>query len=285
MTAGRLSIGGVDYDVTLTPVTSPPTPVPTPTPVARRANVVYYMMWRTSGSPTLDRIPASVTELRLAFLQGAPSLVGFGPYTDATAFRAALAPLRERGVRITGAVGGQAGAVNTAARDAFLAGVDNVHKQVPLEGLDWDVEAAALRADDTLALSQAVRDRYGWQVSMAPNGTNVDTYLPVGVELHRRGLLSTFGQQFYDAVVSYDAALGRIRAAVAAGIPADRYTVGMMLPRTGEDPATFAKRWTAQQCVDNMTALRTLYPGIGSYLWEAGRPATLDTATRIGALA
>jgi chitinase len=271
---GSIIIGGVQYDVTLLKhVPDPPKPLP-----SGRTLAVYLMMWSNSGSPKLSTLPRQITEVRLAFAQGDPPiLVGWASQSQ-TDFLADVAALKARGVRFVVAVGGQGGMLNTRSRDAFIGGIARIHSIVGLDGLDWDLEASTLISADVVAISQALHDRYGWKVSFAPNGGNVDRYLPTAVTCQAAGILSTYGQQFYDAPVTLGAAMSRVDQAVAAGIAPSRITVGCMV---GPD----ASHWTVDQCATNVGGIRAKYSDLaGAYLWEAGRAGTTDWATRIGAL-
>jgi hypothetical protein len=86
------------------------------------------------------------------------------------------------------------------------------------------------------------------------------------------------GQQFYDAVVSKEAAKGRIDQLVAAGISPSHIGIGMMVGDTDH-------YWTVPESMTAVSYLKAAYPGIrGGYLWEAGRAGTADWVTRVGAL-
>jgi hypothetical protein len=273
----------VQYDKTTTP---PPPPPPTGTgstaPMALPAKVValYYMMWSNSGSPKLSTIPTNVNVVNLSFLQGdPPSIVGWGAQGEAS-FIADAKALRARGVRIVASIGGAGGAVNVANRTAFVNSVMALNAKMPLDGIDWDLEGASMGTSDVVSVSQQLKAARGpgFSVTMAPNGSNVDQYRAVAVELQKVGALDMIGQQFYDAVVSKEAAKGRIDQLVAAGITQAHIGIGMMVG----DADTY---WTVPESMTAVNYIKAAYPGIrGGYLWEAGRPGTADWVTQVGAL-
>ncbi len=255
-----------------------PPPPPPPNPLGRQLSV-YLKMWQRSSGPTVAAAAKpGITEVRLSFLQGSPpNLVGWGCQDEAGVARDCDA-LRERGVDVTGSIGGSGGAVDTRSRETFLGGIAALHSRIGLDRIDWDVEASALRADDVIAISQACHDRWGIYSTMAPNGSNVGTYLPVAVELHKRGLLAAYGQQFYDAPVSLDAAKGRISQAIGAGVPARLIQVGMMVG--GDD-----RHWDMAECEANLRAIRAKWPDIGgAYLWSEQHGEVAEWARRMSAV-
>lgn len=279
-----IELDGVLYDVALTKRAAPaplptPTPAPVPPPVPAKGGPqlsVYLKMWPSRLPGLAAAAKPGITEVRLAFLQGSPPrLVGWGSQSQAQVVADAAA-LRARGVLVTASVGGAGGAVDTRSRDAFVRGVTALHAQIGLDRIDWDVEASALRADDVVAIAQQLHDGYGIASTMAPNGSNVGTYLPVAVELHRRGILAAYGQQFYDAPVSLAAAQGRIAEALKAGLPPSVVQVGMMV---GSD----SRHWSLDTCATNMSMIRRMFPGIGgAYLWSETHAEVAEWALRVG---
>lgn len=275
----RLVVRDAELAPAPAPVVTPQAPPATPAPAAvtgGRQLSVYLKMWPSRLPGLAAAAKPGITEVRLAFLQGSPpKLPGWGSQTLAQV-TADAAALRARRVAVTASVGGSGGAVDTKSRETFLGGVAAVHAAIGLDRIDWDVEASALRADDVLAISQAAHDRWGLMVTMAPNGSNVGAYLPVAVELHKRGLLAGYGQQFYDAPVSLDAARGRVAEAVRAGLPVPVIQVGMMV---GSD----ASHWSLDACAVNAAALAREFPGIGAYLWSETHAEVAEWASRVGA--
>lgn len=249
-------------------------------PYPVKAVGLYHMMWSNSGSPALASTPANVNVVNLAFAQGdAPVLVGWGSDGEAN-FVAAAKQLRARGVRIVISIGGAHGHVNIANRDAFVNGIMAINAKLPLDGLDWDLEGAAMGSADVIYTSARLKALRGpnFAITMAPNGSNIDQYRAIAVELHKQGLLDMIGQQFYDAVVSPGAARGRIDQLTAAGIPDSKIGVGMMV-------GSADTYWTVDECLNALRYIKQTHPGIrGGYLWEAGRAGTTDWATRVGAL-
>jgi len=242
-------------------------PVVTVPPVAvgawPRQISAYRKMWRTSKYAGLAAsMGTDVTEVRLAFAQGSPPLlVGWGSQTREQVI-ADCATLRSRGVAISVSIGGAGGRVDLSNHSTFCNAIVAIHKDIGIDRIDWDIESSALNAADVIAISQQLHDTIGTMVTMAPNGSNVGQYLPVGVQLHKRSLLAAWGQQFYDAPVSLTAATGRIRESIAAGIPAEITQVGMMI---GNDE----RHWTLDTCAAHMAAIRAAWPSIsGAYLWS-----------------
>lgn len=242
--------------------------------------VLYHMMWSTSGSPALSSTPVNVNVIRMAFAQGdPPALTGWASDGQAE-FVASANALRARGVRMTVSIGGAGGHVNIANRQTFVDGIMEINRIIPLDGLDWDLEGAAMDQSDVLWISAELKRLRGsdFAITMAPNGSNIDEYLPIALALHEAGNLTRIGQQFYDAVVTKEAAMHRIDQAVAAGVPVEKYEIGMMV---GSEPIY----WTVDTCVDNVNYFKAKYPGIGGgYLWEAKRAGTADWADSVGKL-
>lgn len=272
--------------VELVTLDTDPDPTPTPSDSVRTLSV-YLKMWANSKLPGLAAAAVpGITEVRLAFLQGSPPrLVGWGSQTEAEVV-ADCQTLRARGVAITASIGGSGGHIDTGARGAFVQGVDDVHATIGLDRIDWDVEASALDPDDVLGISQTLHDSWGTCVTMAPNGSNVATYLPVAVELHQRGLLVAYGQQFYDAAVPLGTpdpsktgtAMGRIAQAITAGLPPETIQVGMMV---GSD----SKYWSMDECETHMAAIVAEWPCIGgAYLWSEKHTEVTEWARRVGAV-
>ena len=251
---------------------------PAPMPYPAKAVAVYYMMWSDSPSPALGDLPVGINVLNLAFAQGdPPQLVGWSPAGKAT-FVAGIKTLRARGVRVVLSLGGAGGSINVANRTAFVQGVLAVNADVPLDGIDWDLEGQAMGASDVVAVSAALKQQRGanFAVTMAPNGGNVDQYITVAQALNSAGALDMIGQQFYDATVSVDQADGRINQMIGAGIPENKVSIGMMI-------ANDAQHWTLQQCVTNTQILKSRHPNLrGGYLWESGRAQTAEWVSQVG---
>ena len=260
----------------MTGTAAPPAPMAFPA----KAVAVYLPMWSSSGSPALGSVPAGVNVVNLAFAQGrVPTLPGWGSQSE-QAFLADAKALRARGVRIVVSVGGAHGQMDIADRESFVRGILAINDKLPLDGLDWDLEGQAMATADVVALSTTLKRLRGpgFAITMAPNGSNIDQYRAIAVELHRAGALDMIGQQFYDAVVSPTAARYRIEQLVAAGIPESKIGVGMMV---GEQDTY----WTVEECVQAVQHLKARHPGLrGGYLWEAGRPGTAQWASRVGSL-
>jgi hypothetical protein len=273
--------GGGGPSPTPTPTSSPNPNPSAPMPYPAKAVAVYYMMWPDSPSPALSALPTGINVLNLAFAQGdPPQLVGWSPQGKA-AFVSGIATLRARGVRVVLSLGGEGGNISVAHRDAFVRGIMDINAQVPLDGIDWDLEGSVpLPAGDVVAVSTALKQRRGadFAITMAPNGGNVDHYIDVARALQAAGALDMIGQQFYDSPVSVDDADGRISQMINAGIPENKVGIGMMI----EDND---RHWTLAQCVSNTRTLKARHPAIrGGYLWESGRPWTAEWVSQVGAI-
>jgi hypothetical protein len=253
---------------------------PTPTPVTHgRMVAVYLKMWPNGKLPGLAAAAKSgITDVRLAFMQGSPlALVGWGSQTQDQVIEDCRT-LRSRGVAVTASIGGKGGHVDTSSPTAVVDRVASLHATIGLDQIDWDVEASALRSSDVVEISQRLCDGYGIAPTMAPNGSNVGTYLPVAVELHKRGILTAYGQQFYEAPVSLDAAKGRIDEAITAGLPPEVIQVGMMI-------GSGSKYWSLDTCAANMAAIKDEWPEIGgAYLWSETHSEVADWAAWMGAV-
>jgi hypothetical protein len=272
-TAGPASLSQAAADVRARRVTAP---------MALPAKVValYYMMWSNSGSPRLRTIPRGVNVVNLAFMQGdPPAIVDWGAQGQAS-FVADARALRARGVRVVASIGGEGGQVNVANRRRFIAGVMALNAKTPLDGLDWDLEGTAMGAADVVYISRRLKQLRGrgFSITMAPNGGNIDRYRSIAVQLQRAGALSMIGQQFYDAVVSKEAAQYRVAELVAAGIPQSRIAIGMMVGNQ-------SRYWTVTESAAAVRHIKRSYPNVrGGYLWESSRPGTADWVRRVGAL-
>ncbi len=254
--------------------------VSAPRALPARVVALYYMMWSNSGSPRLRRIPRGVNVVNLAFMQGdPPAIVDWGAQGRAS-FVADARVLRARGVRVVASVGGSGGQVNVHNRRRFIAGVMALNAKTPLDGLDWDLEGTAMNAADIVYISRRLKQLRGrgFSITMAPNGSNIDHYRSVAVRLQRAGALSMIGQQFYDAVVSKEAARGRVAELVRAGIAQRRIAIGMMV-------GSASHYWTVTESATAVRHIKRSFPHVrGGYLWESGRPGTASWVRRVGAL-
>ena len=278
---GSTPMAGVDLQ---TPLTTTPMPgvdvgpvTDAPQGLPIKVQAIYHMMWSNSGSPQLRDTPADVNVVNLAFLQGHTlGMVGSGSQSEAS-FIADAKALRAKGVRIVASVGGAGGPMDISNRQGFVDGVMAYNAKVPLDGLDWDIEGESMDGADVVWISKELKRLRGEQfaITMAPNGSNINDYQVIANELHRQGALDFIGQQFYDAVVSKEAALGRVRQLVSGGLPQEKVGIGMMV---GPDD----KYWTVEECLEAVRFIKATYPNVrGGYLWEAGRAGTSDWSSRL----
>ena len=235
---------------------------------------VYNLMWPNSPGP-LSGEPSGINVHFLAFgasdSSGTINLMGYGP-TGKADLLSALAADRAAGDKVILSLGGSGYSVNLSSTAARVADIARIAADVGgLDGVDIDIENGSIDQTQIVAFAQGLRTRFGagFAFTMAPNGSNIDTYLPVAKALSDRGLLTQIGQQFYEAPVSLGAAKGRIQQLVDGGIPQSQIAVGMMVDAAG------GNYWTLQQCRDNMANIKATWPGITkAYLWEASRSGT-----------
>jgi len=254
--------------VTFHHVTTPPVVPPvTPPGGPGRTVAVYLMMW----AGQVGSVPASCNQVRLAFAQGSPPrLVGSGGQSmDALA--AWARSFRATGGKVIVSVGGQDGPVNLSDVAGFVAGINTIGQQVPLDGVDFDVESVELDVAGCVSAAKALATgRPGWLTTFTPSGgPPVARYLQAAVACQRAGLSVQFSQQLYDTPVSQSAALQQTKLAVDA-LGQRSVLLGFMI---GSD----AGHWTVQQTVTNFQAIHAAYPAIGGVMaWEASRPGTSD---------
>jgi len=230
---------------------------------------IYKMIFSSTGVD-LDTLDPPIGEVRLAFANGSPlGLVGYGAEGESS-LKAAVASQRALGVRIVVSIGGAGYTVSLSNTSAFVSQFQAIVTDLGgCDGIDWDIESSAFNRSNVVTISKALKNIYGseFAITMAPNGSNVGTYLPAAVELHQNNALDNYGQQFYDAPVSLAAAKGRIAEAINAGIPASKLSVGMMI-------ANDSSHWTNTQCADYMADIKATYGVTKAYLWESQRAGT-----------
>lgn len=277
---GNYQAGGTTNTLSNTVTTNGSSGGAAPMAYPAKAVGLYHMMWSNSGSPPLSTTPTNVNNIRLAFAQGdPPTLVGWTAQGQST-FVSQANDLRSQGKCIILSLGGAGGSINVSNRQAVVDGILNINSQITLDGIDWDLEGPSMAAADVVWIAQQLDMARGAHMAntMVPNGGNVSQYLSVAKNLQDAGLLDEYGQQFYDAVVSKEAALGRIDEAISYGIPENKISIGMMVG----DADTY---WTVQECIDNVTWIKQQRPNLkGGYLWEASRPGTPEWASQVGPL-
>jgi hypothetical protein len=226
----------------------------------------YGMVWPDSPNVNFNTLDSTFTDICISFANssgGMPGgLVGDGPQGLA-ATKSQIASLRARGVKVLLSFGGGGYNVNYSSSTAFLQSLvasANYYGLTMWDGINWDDEGS-FNGSAAVALSRAAKQAYGstFKVTWAPNGSTIDAY--VAAVRGNLDVVDEFGQQFYDSQVSYAAALGRVDQMMAAGIPASKIAIGMML---GND----ANHWTMSQCKQYMTQFRTDRGVRRAYLWE-----------------
>ena len=196
---------------------------PDPQPYPARVAATYSQLYADSTAPPLSEVPGSINVVNLAFAAGTPlALVGASPQGEEALLRD-VRLLRAQGARVVLSIGGADGSVDTSARQSFVDNVLAISERIPLDGIDWDIEQSAIVPDDIVAISAELVHRRGphFAVTLAPNGSTIDAYLPIARALAERGLLTMISQQFYDAPVSTADALRQVQR---SGTPEYRRT-------------------------------------------------------------
>jgi hypothetical protein len=255
------------------PTPPPPPPPPTGNTYPSKEIAVYKMMWSTNG-PDLSSINAKVNVVRLAFATGSgPSLVGFSSEGQ-TKLKSDIITFRSRGGRVVLSLGGGGQSLDPSNTSAFVNGISSIRDQLgALDGVDWDWESG-WSDGQVHAVNMALAAKFGtdFAITFAQNGGNVGSYIPTIVKAQQAGILTSAGQQFYDAPVSYSAALGRVDELISNGIPASKISIGMMI-------AADSNHWTNAQCKDYATRFKADRGITRFYLWEASRSGTDQWAT------
>ncbi len=139
-------------------------------PYPKHPIAVYYGLWDGQGVPTLSTVPPQVNVLNLAFAAGdPPRLVGTAGRSQDVLI-SDVQRLRQRGVRIIISIGGEGETVTVAHKEAFVQGIMDINRVIPLDGLDWDLEGPALTASDVVWISSQLRRLRGpsFAITMAP---------------------------------------------------------------------------------------------------------------------
>jgi chitinase len=253
-----------------------------PMPLPTRVVGVYYKAFSENPTPLSQSVPAGANVVYLSFLQGDPPhlTVDITPQLVAD-----VKALRARGVRVIASAGGESGPTNIANPDTFVQGVIAVNAQDPLDGLDWDIEDVdSWDTANVVAISTRLKQLRGpaFAITMAPNGSLIDAYIPTAKALYDRDALDMIGQQFYGAPVTIDEAQDRVSQVAAAGIPDSRIGIGMMMPH-GTDMA--GKVWDLPTCIAALQTIRRDHPRLrGVYLWEANRTDTGEWAGQMSSM-
>ncbi len=271
--AGCSTMGWAD----IRPRTGPGTTSPDPQAYPDRVAAAYSQLYADATAPPLGEVPGSVNVVNLAFAAGTPlALVGPSPQGEEALLRDTRM-LRAQGVRVVLSIGGADGSIDTSARQAVVDRVMAINERIPLDGIDWDIEQSAIVPDDIVAISSELVARRGPQfaVTLAPNGANIDAYLPIARELAARGQLTMISQQFYDAPVTTADALRQVQRIRDAGVPENNIGIGMMIGDSSEE-------WTIEECLDAVRTIRATFPGVrGGFLWETGRPGSGEWASEV----
>lgn len=255
---------GIGVDVELTEET-----VPVPPPAAVTApTVAIYMMDRVGS---ISQIPPECDQIRVAFLQktGLVEWGGDSPAktaADLTGWRAANIA---REVVIS--AGGQDGAVDIEAIPATLTAIA---RTMPIDGLDWDIEAGALNVAQAVRISKAcAENRPNWLTCFTPpGGPPVALYLEAAAQVQAAGLRVQFAQQLYDTEIKLEDVMRQMKLAVDR-LGAPSVLLGCMV---GDNPLKYS---TVAQWISYMRAVKAKWPDIGgAFLWESSRAGTTEWA-------
>ena len=251
------------------------TPVPTPGPVTTDQTIAVYML---DGVGTITQVPPECNQLRVAFVQGT-GLAEWGGDTPAqtaaavTAWHAAVP-----GRRVLLSIGGEGGTVDMAVLPNTIRSIE---AQLPVDGIDWDLEGGAINVPTVVAVSKALalgREDTWLTTFTPPGGPPVAQYLSAAGQCQQAGLRVQFSQQLYDSKIVQADVIRQTNLAVQV-LGAESVLIGCMV---GDDPARYS---TAAQWEVYLRAVRAKWPGIGgAYLWESSRPGTGDWARRMAAV-
>lgn len=265
-------------------------------PFPKHPVALYHMMYSRTDYPKLSTIGPNCNVLHLAFAIGnPPSLVGSASEGSMGALKTALNTMRNNGTRIFVSLGGAQNTVTLSNRQGVIDSIMALNASIgPIDGIDFDNEGGSSPIDGkgsdgkyhAVYITEQLRARRGagFSATMAPNGSNIGQYLPVGRALQNAGVLGAFGQQFYDAAVSESAMLGRLNEAVNThGILPAKYYIGCMNPYPATGYAPVSSYWDVNTCISRLNAAKAAYPTLGgAYLWETSRQNTNDWLNRVG---
>lgn len=255
----------------------------------------YHMMY-TKSYPSIATMHANINCIILAFAIGdPPNLVGYAGEGSYANLKSALNACRARGVRVGLSLGGAHNTVTLSNRQGVINSFMSLNNTVgPLDFIDFDNEGGNSPIDGrggdgkyhAVYITEQLRAQRGanFKATMAPNGSNIGSYLPVAKALQNAGVLGWMGQQFYDAPVSDSAMHGRLSEAINThGILPQNYVMGHMQPSTGYAPDS--SYWTVDECIARMNSAWARYPTLaGAYHWERSRVGSADWANRVGNL-
>ncbi len=243
--------------------------------------VALYQMIYSSNTLSMG-FSANQYRLAFGFEQGGILQLAGGTSSGLATLKSTCEAKRAAGIRIILSLGGAHNTVNTGDRTGTANKIIAAAATVGgIDGIDWDIETgASFPTAGAIAISAALKANYGanFGVTMAPNGSNIGAYLPAAVQLQQAGLLTEFGQQFYDAPVTLAQAKFRVGEAINAGIPASKYSVGMMIQ------AGSGSHWTNAQCLSYMADIRATFGVRRAYLWESQRTGTSQWVTDMNAI-
>jgi hypothetical protein len=296
VSVGRITIGGVDYDVTLTPVdntTAPPTPtppvpVPSPSGPGRLPAGPIAAAWLfTWSGPGLGGFPADVAgiinHVVIAGLGSAQPGTGRLSYGGAGITRAAVDAAAARGTRVVAGIGGSSTngqiILRTSANAAEMASsLLDLRDRFGMRGFDLDIENTTDWTES--ALSELV-DRLrsvdpGWVcgLTMGLYGDLQTKWLSAARVLGDR--VDYCAPMLYDFPEAGDSrqtgvALDKVRTMVAGGIPASKILLGFMCRVQGE---AYANASPVEVADAAWRAAKARYPDLrGAFIWETAREA------------
>ena len=240
-------------------------------PFPFRAVALYHPIYANSTVQNLDDyyFPSNINVVYLAFAFGSPLALAGYTAEGQTIFVNRLRRLRRSGVRVILSVGGAGNVVSTTNTTNFVNEVMAINATIPIDGLDWDLEASSMVQADVLAISASLRSTTNrgpdFAITMAPNGSNAATYLTIAKALQDAGNLTMYGYQFYDVAITEQQMMDRLSEAVSAGLTQDHIGIGMMADQNASGPTAY---WDVNTCVSRVQAAHRTYPYLrGGYLW------------------
>jgi len=251
----------------------PTVPVPVPPPAGGGTDysvACYHLVYQSTGRvPAV--LPASLTELRLAFAFDQPGGLDFadgGFVRTSQAWKDTLSGFTGRGGVVNVSFGGAENRFDVSDPAGSARRVSALLGAVGGSAFDWDIEVgSAFPTAQAVEVTRGVAATLGAAgfrgASMAPNGNNHAAYLDAAVALHKAGLLHWTGHQVYDyAGPTYEALAGRLREALARGLPPAVLGAGFALQSPVRDGL-----WTLNASVDAARRMRAEFGVRRAFLW------------------
>lgn len=237
----------------------------------------YWMIYNDSPAVHATSIPTTVNEVRPAFFVSSGVLTGLSPFGQSTMANE-LQLLQKRGVKICPSIGGGGNSIDISNAVTFASRWSGLPSKLGVtpDGINIDIETD-FNNSQLIGVLQQLRTTYGknFRISWSPNGTYIDQYLALAVQ--HPDLVDEFGQQFYDASMSWTDIDDRLSQAKSAGLLMSKYSLGLMI---GPNP----NYETVNDCVRYMGLAKAKYGINKAYWWELSRTGTTDAINQVAAL-